>query len=501
MKKRTLTLLLALLMLAANFAGCAESTVTDDTDAQADTAATAAAAEETVEETSPYLDELPDDLNFDDAEVNVYSRAHLRFDDEITVDELIGEVVNDAVYNRELLVEERLGISLINTRDGADPHGNVSKMSEMVLAGTDEYDLFTSSMYSVVPEAIQGIFMDLNTLPYVDPSKPYYTQDYVNKARLGDALYTITGDISLSLIRYSFAMYFNKQLIEDYKLEDPYTTVSEGRWTHDVMKSTIENIYTDLNGDGKKNHDDFYGLGSSNVIIVDAYTSAYELGMMGMTDDGYPQITVNQEKMSKVLDMIYELNFNTEGVRIYTETSDNNEMTDLLVPFSEDRFVFINNWIYATESEYLRDMESDYGIIPYPKYDEQQEGYYTFQHDQIGVFAVPITTSVPDIAAATLEALSSESRVSMVPQYYDVALKGKYARDEETKEMIDIIHNGHLLDPAWMYCLRIGNLAQIPRNQMLAGQHNFASVYKQSERIYAKSLDRMIKDAMKLKEQ
>ena len=89
----------------------------------------------------------------------------------------------------------------------------------------------------------------------------------------------------------------------------------------------------------------------------------------------------------------------------------------------------------------------------------------------------------------------------MVPQYYDVALKGKYARDEETKEMIDIIHNGHLLDPAWMYCLRIGNLAQIPRNQMLAGQHNFASVYKQSERIYAKSLDRMIKDAMKLKEQ
>ena len=498
MKKRTLTILLALLMLAANFAGCAESTEPGETDTPA------VVPEETVaetEETSPYLDELPDVLKFDGADVNFYSRGHMRFDDEITVDEMSGDVVNDAIFNRELLVETRLDISLNNTREGTDPQGNASKMREMVLAGTDEYDLFTSSMCSVAPEMIQGIFLDMHTLPYLEPSKPYYTQDYVTNAQLGNALYTITGDISLSLIRYSFAMYFNKQLIEDYKLENPYTTVLEGRWTHDVMKSTIGNIYTDLNGDGKKTHEDFYGLGSTHVIIVDAYTAAYDVSMMGMSEDGYPQLMVDQEKMSAVMDKIYELNYKTEGVRIYYDTHDDNSMNDLLVPFSENRFVFINNWIYATETEYLRNMENDYGIIPYPKYDEHQAEYYTFQHDQIGVFGIPITTSIPDIAAATLEALSSESHVSVVPNYYDVALKGKYARDEETKKMIDIINNGHLMDPSWMYCWRIGELPQTLRNQMLAGQHNFASVYKQSEKIYARSLDRMIEDAMKLKEQ
>ena len=94
--------------------------------------------------------------------------------------------------------------------------------------------------------------------------------------------------------------------------------------------------------------------------------------------------------------------------------------------------MFIHNWLYASETSYLRDMKSDYGIIPYPKYDENQDGYYTFQHDQIGLFTIPVTSTKKDMAGAVLEAMSSESSKTVVPSYYEVALKSKYSRDSES---------------------------------------------------------------------
>lgn len=145
-------------------------------------------------------------------------------------------------------------------------------------------------------------------------------------------------------------------------------------------------------------------------------------------------------------------------------------------------------------------MDEDYGIIPYPKYDEAQAGYYTFQHDQIGVFAIPSTSVRGETASAVLEAMSSESSVSLVPAYYDIALKGKYSRDSDSAEMIDIIHNGHKLDAAWIYCTTIGTLAQIPRNMMLAQSRDFASTYKRSEKLYAKTIERLTESFIKLDE-
>ena len=448
---------------------------------------------EIIETVSPYADELPAGLDFGGLEVRFYSREHFRFNDEITVDELNGDVVNDAIYNREQTVEDRLGVSIANTKEGAS-HGSVDKMKSLVLAGDDAYDIFTASMYTTAPAASSGIFLNLYDVAYIDSSKPYYTQSYIEKSRMGENLYTITGDISLSLIRYSFAVIFNKNLLESYGVDSPYSSVLDGSWTHEKLKATVAGIYSDINGNGVPDDGDIYGLGTSNVIIVDAYCSSYDLHMMDNGEDGYPYFNIDLEKMANAVNMIYDLNFNTDGVRVYREISDNNEMTDLTDYFAQDHLLFINNWIYGTETQFLRDMESDYGIIPYPKYDENQENYYTFQHDQIGVFAIPITTKIADAAGAVLEAMSSESSKTVVPAYYDIALKGKYTRDEESAAMIDIIHNGHLLDPAWIYCSYIGDLAQTPRNLMLKGSSDFMSYYAKNESVYDNNLQKLIDD-------
>ena len=499
MKKQLTAILLLLSLSAGLFTSCAQTQENSGEDdrvpAETEVQTPTAEPEETEpEETEPvYLDELPEDLAFDGTEVRFFSRSHIRFADEITVEDLTGETVNDAVYERKTKVEDRLGVKIVNTLDGGANHGSTSEMMQIISAGSDEYDIFTASMYGLAPNAIRGGFYDWYEIPNVDTTKPYYTQSYNEKSSFGGHLFTITGDISLSLIRYSFCMYFNKQLVDNYGIENPYSWVLEGTWTHDKMKSVVGNIYTDLNGDGAYDDDDFYGLGTSDVIIVDAYTSAYDMHMMSKDENDYPMFDINLEKWADIVTKLYQLNHETEGVRPYIEINDNNEMTDLLVSFSQDRMVFIHNWIYGSESDYLRNMESDYGIIPYPKYNEEQENYYTFQHDQIGVFAVPITSTRLEAAGATFEAMSSESRVSVVPAYYDIALKGKYVRDEESRTMIDIIHNGHLLDPAWVYCTNIGDLAQSPRNLLRSGSSDFASYYASKQKSYDSGLKVLIK--------
>ena len=106
---------------------------------------------------------------------------------------------------------------------------------------------------------------------------------------------------------------------------------------------------------------------------------------------------------------------------------------------------------------------------------------------------MPVTSTRLEAAGAVFEAMSSESRVSVVPAYYDIALKGKYVRDEDSRAMIDIIHNGHLLDPAWIFCSNLGDLAQSPRNLLRGGSSDFASYYASKKKSYDTGLKVLIK--------
>lgn len=491
MYKRIGSAIFAALILLSVISCSKEAASVDSGTGTLDTAA------ETVEETTR-LDDLPEGIDFDGTEVRIYSRSHFRFADEITVDDMNGDAVNDKIFERKQKVEERLNVKINNHKATDDPHGSIWRVRDLVWAGDDAYDIATASMYTAAPESSNAIFIDLLDAPYIDVTKPYYSADYIKSTQIGKSLYTVTGDISLSLLRYSFCVYFNKTLLENYGIDEPYDLVRAGAWTHDKLRSIVMGIYGDINGNGEVDMEDFFGLGTSDVIIVDAYTASYDLRMMDIDSDGNPYFCINLEKFADAVKKLYELNHETTGVFPYVEISDNNEMTDLCNYFSQDHHVFINNWIYGTETAYLRNMQSDYGIIPYPKWDENQKTYLTFQHDQIGVFGIPITSTRVEAAAAVIEAMSSESALGLKPIYYDVALKGKYLRDETSAEMIEIIHNNRAFDPAWVYCLFIGDLAQTPRNLLLSGKSDFMSYYKKREKMYNRNLEKLIEAFSKI---
>ena len=246
--KRTISLALVLMMLLGAFAGCGSDPA--ETTASAEVTDTTAAETET--ETLYEPDDLPADLRYDGETINTFGwsgPAAIEF----FAEEMNGELVNDAIYQRNLSVEERLGVQLEYVlQPGAynDRNTWANTVVNSVQAGDGAYDIASGYSMSGATLAFKGVSINLNDLQYLNFDKPWWPASLQEEATCGGKLYFCSGDISTYMIYYLYGTYFNKQLIIDHDLENPYDLVREGTWTLDKMMEMSSGIYQDLNGDG-----------------------------------------------------------------------------------------------------------------------------------------------------------------------------------------------------------------------------------------------------------
>ncbi len=138
-----------------------------------------------------------------------------------------------------------------------------------------------------------------------------------------------------------------------------------------------------------------------------------------------------EEIFTKVSDMCWQTGF------WYTKTTDSNTYWQKESHFQEDRALFADHTFYSTIA--LRDMDSDFGIIPFPKYDENQAQYGAMVEAGTRTMTVPANVKNYDLCGAVLETLHFLSLKEVMPAYYEVTLKGKVSRDSESSRMLDII--------------------------------------------------------------
>ncbi|MGN1408813.1 MAG: hypothetical protein ACI4XJ_01420, partial [Eubacteriales bacterium] len=385
-------LLLSSIVMSA-FAGCAADTT--ETESESKETAAVADSESTQESESETENEIRDDLpelDYAGADVNILSRDFERYKNELTVDELTGDVVNDAVYNRNLGVQNRLNIKIANEKlEPENSHGPMGTIKNMITAGDGHYDLYVGSMFTVIAESVNGYWKNLRDVENLDLTKSYWSQYFIEKASVGDALYTVTGDLAFSIIRLMSVTIYNQELADNYGIKDLYDVVNEGKWTYDYEYNLVKDIYQDTNGDGKRGSEDFYGLLTSDTYSVDAYTSAFDMTILDKDSDNYPAISVDIEKNSAILEKVNRLLWETDGVFAHTFYGADAEMEDIARDFSEEKSVFMSTWLFSTETQYLREMQADYGILPYPKYNEEQSEYFSYSNDQFSVFVIPKT--------------------------------------------------------------------------------------------------------------
>ena len=464
MNKKRSALILAALLMISSFAACGDNSGSG-APAGGETTDIQTQPEESGPPTDDYGREiiessLPADLDLGGKTLTVYYRDD--YDSNLTAFELYapeenGEIINDAVFKRNRAVEERLNVKLnITTPNASDYTAYSNALKNSVTAGDNAFDIAPIHGYYGPSLLSAGYFRNLLDTQYIDFSKPWWNADFIDQMTIFNAIYGATGDIALTAAKRVFGMFFNKKLLDEYfPGTDLYDEVRQGKWTIDRFDTLIKDAYRDLNGDSTRDSSDFYAWFVPTASIpIDTLEEALEIPITAKNADGIPEIVYNGQKTAEAYSKVYNMIFGNDGVYA-------GEYTYASILEARDAFVF-GNEIFLIDifeaTETMRQMEDDYGVLPIFKWDESQEKYKTAVQDVYSIFVISTVTPDPDAASAVMESMAENSYLGVTPEYFEIALKQKYARGDSDAEMYDIILAGRGFNFGVVYSEALGDL-------------------------------------------
>lgn len=350
--------------------------------------------------------------------------------------EQTGDVVDDAAHQRKLDTEDHLGIKInfIEKDSGWRVAAEFSQtITSAVMSGDDTYDLMSGAMTVIPKLAMSGNFLDITKLP-VDLSNPWWVGRLADTVGINGRLYSFVGDMSTTMYNAAAVVYYNKKLHTDYSLPDLYRLVNDGKWTVDEMLSLSKNISSDLNGDGEITRDDDLIAISGHFTPFATIQASCGINIFEK-ENGIPVFLGQNERLISVCEKFTAA---VSDKTFYIKNGDEYEVW--AKSFMEDRNLFQFSTLRVAST--LRGMESDFGILPFPKYDENQENYVSDVSQSTVLWCVPVTAKDPELTSEFCEVFAYYSRNDVIPAYYEKALQGKYSRDSETGEMLDLIRSG-----------------------------------------------------------
>lgn len=487
---RSLALFLALVLLTA----CGTNDVQADTQPVVDTT-------ETVTEETEAATNLPD-MDWGGREFRVLGYKCQQYNQfstfEVDAEGETGEVVGDAIFRRNTAIEDKYGVVITEYTDGSNdefwsspyPH-----LKTTILAGEDLYDLCFLSLRTIGTAARENQLIDMNSIAYIDFTQDYWSEDRNDTLSIGGKLYFTSSDFSLRDKNRAYILAYNKDMFTDLALGDPIQAVTDGLWTLDLMREWAELAARDLDGNGTVDFTDAFGYGSDSTNSI--YPMVYACGVqaLGKTADGTPTLTLNNEHTVDALEKVLALYGNTsvtlecEDWSGKTGNIDHNSVA--CNAFYEGRELFNASFLHSL-SGYSEKCENDYGILPYPKYDEEQDRYYSYADIFSMLFAVPISCAEPDFAGFMLEALSAASTDTSLQAYYEISCKMKYTYDEDSAEMLDLICSNLQFDLSRIY--EISGVSDLLKNIAYDKTNTFASRYAKIEQKALSDIDALVED-------
>ena len=427
MRKMTAALLLAAMLLSMAACGSAETAENTAADTDAVLQETVFDAEET-----RAMHKVPE-TDFDGAVFNILYPTWQGYLYYFFADEETGDAMNDAIFTRTIRVEEYLNVDITQQDVGGVQQEQILHMTaavkKAVTAGDDMYDMTLLHCISGVSDlATTGMLYNLDDLKYIDVEADWWNRKQMDVLRLGKNTYFGVNDY---MIPCPYAVFFNKDMIADNGMENPYTLVYEGRWTMDTMIDMAVEITRDLNGDGQHTEDaDIYGISTPEPSKYASFIIGCDQFLTSRDGDGRIFLDCNTEKMFSIVETMYKA-ANNPGTLFIPAGEPEIHQFD----FDSGRLLFRMDTI--ANAVLFREYESDIGILPYPKFDVHQENYVSM--DWGGLMCVPATIQEGDMVGAVMELLAYESGDTVIPAYYDVLLAGKLSRDEDSRRMIDIL--------------------------------------------------------------
>ena len=466
-----LLLLSALLISCGGEAGTATSQSSDTTPV----------TEAVTEKTGYRAEYLPD------VDYNGYEFRVIGYSDMYPVDfeKESGAIIDDAIYRRNRIVEEEYNIKIKATEYPFTEYPEVAAaFSKAGRAQSDDFDLAALIFRDGYNVVLEGLAPAASTMPVVDlnADRPWYNNSLNESISIdGVGLFCYT---AYDILPSGGCLLFNKALVTELDMEDPYTLVDNGTWTNEtVYKMSMEAI-SDLDGDGKYTAADrFAFITEWDRLTVLAY---YGTGtMLVEMVDGIPTVSQNEtlyDTFTVLQEYTNQPGFFLDTFKEFGTAESSRPLGYHLFKQGQSMFVITS----TTTLTSLGDMEGDYGILPYPKLNEEQDRYYYYLGSS--EIALPLSCSSDlERVCVIKEALAVESLNHVYPAYYDNALKNRYIRDEESLRMLELVVNSVVLDlgqnPFW-------DIIRTPwLNTLQSKKPNFASAVEKNLKKSQKALD------------
>lgn len=491
MIKKALSIVLLLSLLIMIFISCSPAESDPNSDNNSTTTTVSNGADDPVTEETKIITYL--DANLPDEDFGGYTFTILTTDPGeyawrmVDVDEISGEPLNDSIYERNEKIESVYNIKIdtaISTAIGTD-------VPKVVNANDDVYDFVFATVSNQLTFAQNGYLLDYNIMPYIDLDREWWDQSIIRDLTILEQLYMLTGDISpLANVR-TYSLVFNKDLCAELGLDLPYEYVLNGSWTMDMFAEYAKGVNRDLNGDGVMNYEDQWGYFSQ-------YGNSYMMFTAGggrvadLDSNGIPQITMDNEKNIDIIIKALHISNDKEATLMANPyVSSNGGSWQAASTWFANGGSLLRSSVFEPVPRDYRSMETDFGILPYPKYTEQQESYYSLaEAGSANVFSIPVTIGDMSRTGLIIEALAAQSVSTVSNAFYDVCLDGKYIRDVESEAMIDLIFDNKVFDLG--YILNIGGFQGIIQALEQAGSDDVISKYESIKSASQTTLDKYV---------
>ena len=477
--KRICAALLAALMLA--LCACSNSEInTENSDAAA--ANDLSASEPETEPETTWIDTLPADVKYDGLTFLIGWSTPDPDSDECApdIDEVTGDIVGESVHQRNLLAEEKLDISIASQKLTESWTTVLTDMKALILAGDTAYGAYDVGTWFMFQASINGLLHPLNSVETLDLSNDWWEHDLNNMIALdGKTHYMANGMINYLDDYGASCIYFNKFLCTDLGLEHPYEMVRNGEWTLDRFLEYVDLSSADLDGNGIYDEHDRYGMVENSGLLV-RFLPSFGTQVVQFSESGEPVINQTEifydqlDRMTTgLLDRNYKPMLLRDGPLGY-------EKADTVFP--EGRALFFGEMIRNIRG-FRESMEQDFGVLPYPKYTEEQPRYYSSYNTAWGTsYGIPITNMELDRTGWILEVMCYYSMDTIYPATIEKNILTKTVRDEESSDMLRLLFENKFYELGQWGTSVYGNLLSIASS----GTNNFASSMKSITKINAK---------------
>ena len=508
-KRRILSLVLAALMLLSvlALAACSDSGKKPDGSDTTAPAVTAPTADTTVPEetTAPdpaLIDDLPKDVKFDGETFTVLSHNHdaaaISWQViDIYTEEENGERINDAVYARNLAMEERFGVKVQQQLEGTPS----SVMQLAINSGSDEFSVYQTTVQSQATAATSGWLVNLLKQEYMDFDKAWWDRSANSSLSFDGRMYYAIGDSQLNALRATWAVFFNKKLIGDVsEIPNLYDVVREGKWTLDLLREYGQKIQQDVDGDGNmtwKPGDsvDIFGLGLQDEVVLPLVLGTGE--HIITIENGTVNYNLGSDRIMTAMERVWGfLNEDNTWIVNANRYSYTNLWIEFRNLFMQDQMGFFMGHL-STPVLIAGEMQSDFGILPFPKvFEEQKEYYSTFQYNNAHALSIPKTADLKKTPLLT-EAYTMLSHDTVRPAFYDFTLTLRASRDVDSGEMLDIIYSNRNLDLSLAYNGST-NLQSTLQSAATAGAFKFASTEAKLKPSLTKTMEKIVENLEKV---